>query len=238
MTNTIAQWFVQTFGGKISPELIIFIVSRIPILELRGGLLVASLLHVKMWTAIPICIIGNIIPVPFILLLITKTFSVLKKTKTFRKPVNWLEARAMGKSDRIRRGEFIGLMLFVGIPLPGTGAWTGTLAAEGVPAAAWPSELKAANVVWRVAEVNDDSPGELPFIVTKNYNGPDTFTENDAAGNDAPIALNPREKPFGKRRVVWFTIWGASMDARKDEFTVSTFLGNVELQGQLNIWGM
>ena len=129
MTNTIAQWFVQTFGGKISPELIIFIVSMIPILELRGGLLVASLLHVKMWTAIPICIIGNIIPVPFILLLITKIFSVLKKTKTFRKPVNWLEERAMGKSDRIRRGEFIGLMLFVGIPLPGTGAWTGSLIA-------------------------------------------------------------------------------------------------------------
>ena len=116
--------------------------------------------------------------------------------------------------------------------------WTGVLAAEGVPAAAWPSELKAANVVWRVAEVNDDSPGELPFIVTKNYNGPDTFTENDAAGNDAPIALNPREKPFGKRGVVWLTIGGASMDARKDAFTVSTFLGNVELQGQLNIWGM
>ena len=116
--------------------------------------------------------------------------------------------------------------------------WIGALAAEGVPAAARPSELKAANVVWRVAEVNDDSPGELPFIVTKNYNGPNFFTENDAAGNDAPIALNPREKPFGKRRVVWLTIGGASMDARKDVFTVSTFLGNVELQGQLNIWGM
>ncbi len=129
MTNTLAQWFVQTFGGKISPELIIFIVSMIPILELRGGLLVASLLHVRMWTAIPICIIGNIIPVPFILLLVTKIFSALKKTKTFRRPVEWLERRAMGKSENIRKGEFIGLMLFVGIPLPGTGAWTGSLIA-------------------------------------------------------------------------------------------------------------
>ena len=116
--------------------------------------------------------------------------------------------------------------------------WTGALTAEGVPAAAWPSELKAGNVAWRVAEVNDDSAGELPFIVTKNYTGQNTFTENDAAGNDAPIALNPREKPFGNRRVFWITIGGASMDARKDEFTVSTFIGDVELQEQLNIWGM
>ena len=129
MTNTLAQWFAQNLGGKISPEAIIFIVSMIPILELRGGLIVASLLNVRMWTAIPICIIGNIIPVPFILLLITRVFSVLKKTKLFRPVVLKLENRAMQKSDRIRRGEFIGLMLFVGIPLPGTGAWTGSLIA-------------------------------------------------------------------------------------------------------------
>ena len=129
MTNTLAQWFAQNLGDKMSPELVIFLVSMIPILELRGGLIVASLLHVKMWTAIPICIIGNIIPVPFILLLITKIFAVLKKTKLFARPVLALERRAMGKSDTIRRREFVGLMLFVGIPLPGTGAWTGSLIA-------------------------------------------------------------------------------------------------------------
>lgn len=129
MTNTLAQYFAQTFGGKISPELIIFLVSMIPILELRGGLIVASLLHVDMWTAIPICIIGNIIPVPFILLLITKIFALLKKTKLFRKMVTSIETRAMNKSERIAKGEFLGLMLFVGIPLPGTGAWTGSLIA-------------------------------------------------------------------------------------------------------------
>ena len=129
MTNTLAQWFAQTLGTKISAELVIFIVSMIPILELRGGLIVASALHVNMWRAIPICIIGNIIPVPFILLLITKIFAALKKTKTFGNLVTRLENRAMGKSDRIRKGEFLGLVLFVGIPLPGTGAWTGSLIA-------------------------------------------------------------------------------------------------------------
>lgn len=129
MTNTLAQWFATNLGGVISAELIIFLVSMIPILELRGGLIVASLLHVNMWRAIPICIIGNLIPVPFILLLITKIFALLKKTKTFRGLVERLEKKAMGKSDQIQRYEFWGLVLFVGIPLPGTGAWTGSLIA-------------------------------------------------------------------------------------------------------------
>lgn len=101
----------------------------IPILELRGGLIVGSLLHVPMWEAIPVCIVGNIIPVPFILLLITKIFALLRKTKLFRPIVDKLENRAMSKSDTIARYEFWGLMLFVGIPLPGTGAWTGSLIA-------------------------------------------------------------------------------------------------------------
>ena len=129
MTNTLAQWFAQNLGGKMSPMLIIFLVSMIPILELRGGLIVASLLHVEMWSAIPVCIIGNLLPVPFILLLITRIFALLKKTNLFRGIVEKLEKRAMAKSDTIQKYEFWGLVLFVGIPLPGTGAWTGSLIA-------------------------------------------------------------------------------------------------------------
>ena len=102
----------------------------IPILELRGGLLVAGpLLGVPVSTAIPLCIIGNIIPVPFILLLITPIFKWMKGTKTFKPMVDKLEAKAMSKSDKIEKYEFWGLVLFVGIPLPGTGAWTGSLIA-------------------------------------------------------------------------------------------------------------
>ena len=83
-----------------------------------------------MSTAIPLCIIGNIIPVPFILLLITPVFKWMKGTKTFKPLVDKLENKAMSKKDQIEKYEFWGLVLFVGIPLPGTGAWTGTLAAS------------------------------------------------------------------------------------------------------------
>ncbi len=130
MTNDLAQWFAANLGGKITPELLIFLVSMIPILELRGGLIVASLLHVPMWTAIPICIVGNLIPVPFIFFLIGRIFDALRPTKTFGGIVEKLETRAMNKSGKIRQYEFWGLVLFVGIPLPGTGAWTGSLIAS------------------------------------------------------------------------------------------------------------
>ena len=79
--------------------------------------------------AIPLCIIGNIIPVPFILLLITPIFKWMKGTKLFKPMVDKLESKAMSKSDKIEKYEFWGLVLFVGIPLPGTGAWTGSLIA-------------------------------------------------------------------------------------------------------------
>ena len=80
--------------------------------------------------AIPLCIVGNIIPIPFILLFIRQIFKVLKKTKLFRGLIIRLENRAMKKSDQVKKYEFWGLMLFVGIPLPGTGAWTGSLIAS------------------------------------------------------------------------------------------------------------
>jgi uncharacterized membrane protein len=102
----------------------------IPILELRGGLLAASLLKVEASQAIPICILGNIIPIPFILLFIRQIFKLLKKTRLFHGLIVKLEERAMKKSDSIRKYEFLGLLLFVGIPLPGTGAWTGSLIAS------------------------------------------------------------------------------------------------------------
>lgn len=130
--ESLVQWFVTNLGGSVGKEITIFIISMIPILELRGGLLAASpaLLNVDMWRAIPICVIGNVIPVPFILLLITPIFNWMKGTKLFRPTVEKLEKKAMSKSDKIERYEFWGLVLFVGIPLPGTGAWTGSLIAS------------------------------------------------------------------------------------------------------------
>ncbi len=130
MTETLVQGIIDALGGSVGKEAIVFLISMVPILELRGALLVAGpLLGVPVQTAIPLSVIGNIIPVPFILLLITPIFKWMKGTKLFKPMVDKLEAKAMSKSDRIEKYEFWGLVLFVGIPLPGTGAWTGSLIA-------------------------------------------------------------------------------------------------------------
>ena len=130
--QNLVNWFVAHLGVTAGKKLTIFIISMIPILELRGGLLAASpaFLDVPILEAIPICVVGNLIPVPFILLFITPIFSKLKKTKRLRPVVEKLEKKAMDKSDRVQKYEFWGLVLFVGIPLPGTGAWTGSLIAS------------------------------------------------------------------------------------------------------------
>lgn len=125
----LAAAFAVTLGKYVSKEAVVFIISIIPILELRGGLIVSKLLEVPITTAIPLCIIGNIIPIPFILLFIKQIFKWMKKIRLFRGLVEKLENKAMSKSDNIKRYEFWGLVLFVGIPLPGTGAWTGSLIA-------------------------------------------------------------------------------------------------------------
>lgn len=127
--DQIAIWFATTLGEYISKEAVVFVISMIPILELRGGLLVAKMIGVPLLTAIPICITGNIIPIPFILLFIKQIFKWLKNVSFCKNMITRLEDRAMGKSDSIKRYEFWGLALFVGIPLPGTGAWTGSLIA-------------------------------------------------------------------------------------------------------------
>ena len=130
MTESLIQWFSENLGGIFSPEFITFIISMMPILELRGGLIAARLFGIEYLKALMICICGNVIPIPFVLFLLTPIFTWLKKTRLFRPLVEKLEARAMGKSDRIQKYEFWGLVLFVGIQLPGTGAWTGGLIAS------------------------------------------------------------------------------------------------------------
>lgn len=127
--DSLALWFAETLGQYVSGEAVIFLISMIPILELRGGLLVAWSIGVPIMKAIPICIVGNIIPIPFILLFIKKIFKWMKRFSVFQGLVGRMEERAMKKSDTIKKYEFVGLMLFVGVPLPGTGAWTGSLIA-------------------------------------------------------------------------------------------------------------
>ena len=131
MSDVLINWFVTNLGGKVGKELILFIISMVPILELRGGLLAAgpAFLNIPMWRAIPVGIIGNLLPIPFILLLITMIFDWMKGTKRLMPVVEKLEKKAMSQSANIEKYEFWGLVAFVGIPLPGTGAWTGALIA-------------------------------------------------------------------------------------------------------------
>ena len=130
MTETLVAWFTTNLSGILSEELIVFVVSMMPILELRGGLIASALFKIPMVKAVIICVIGNLIPIPFILAFITPIFNWLKKTKWIKPKLEKLEEKSMGKSETIQKYEFIGLMLFVGIPLPGTGAWTGALIAS------------------------------------------------------------------------------------------------------------
>ena len=128
--ESLVIWYQNSLGSFMPKEVFIFLVSMLPLIELRGGLIIASLLKVPLVQANIICIIGNIIPIPFILLFIKKIFEFMKKHNIMKKLVYKFEDRAAKKSSGVEKGEFIFLLLFVGIPLPGTGAWTGSLIAS------------------------------------------------------------------------------------------------------------
>lgn len=136
MSEKIVGAIVGAFGGLSSiaygREILVFIISLMPILELRGGLLAAALLGLDALPSYIICIIGNIIPVPFILLLITKILKWMRESKItfFNKIANWLDEKVEKHKGQIEKYGYLGVVLFVGIPLPGTGAWTGSLIAS------------------------------------------------------------------------------------------------------------
>ncbi|MCC8161330.1 MAG: small multi-drug export protein [Oscillospiraceae bacterium] len=124
--SSVVQSIVAALSGKISKEFIVFLVSMIPILELRGSILAAGILQMDFLPTYIAAVIGNMLPIPFILLFIKKIFSWLKKTRLHKIP-EWIEKKALSKSAQIEKYGYFGLFLFVAIPLPGTGAWTGTL---------------------------------------------------------------------------------------------------------------
>lgn len=125
----IVEFIVNGMQGKVSKEIIVFFVSMLPILELRGSILAAGFLKMEFLSTFIVAVVGNMLPIPFILVFIDKIFAFLKKTR-FKNAVVKLENSALSKSDQIRKYGRFGLFLFVAIPLPGTGAWTGALAAS------------------------------------------------------------------------------------------------------------
>lgn len=122
--ENLVESLVKLFGG-LGKEVVVFIISMLPILELRGGLIAASLLGVKFITGYIVSIIGNVLPIPIVLLFLEKIFEFLKKFKTTNKIVSKIENKILSKKEQIEKYGYLGLILFVGIPLPGTGAWTG-----------------------------------------------------------------------------------------------------------------
>ncbi len=127
MTDSIANWLNEII--PFSGEWTAFIVSLFPILELRGGMIIAALRQVPYGLALPICVVANLLPIPFVLWLIHPFFNWLKTTKHLKKVADWLERKTEKNKDKVLKYEFFGLLLFVAIPLPGTGAWTGSLVA-------------------------------------------------------------------------------------------------------------
>ena len=127
--ESFITWFMNTIGQYISKEMAVFLVSMIPLVEERGGLLLASMLGIPMWRGILFCVLGNILPIPFILLFIKKIFHWMADHH-MSKIVVKMEEKAKKNKPKIDKYGQLGLTLFVGIPLPGTGAWTGALVAS------------------------------------------------------------------------------------------------------------
>lgn len=121
------EWFL---ASGLPEELIVFLVSAVPVIELRGAMpLAINVFHMPWYQAFPFAFLGNMLPVPFILLFLESVARVLRRTGPGRKFVSWVFARTRRHSGIIVKYERIGLALFVAIPLPFTGAWTGSIAA-------------------------------------------------------------------------------------------------------------
>ena len=129
MAEQMVHTLLELLSGIQMKELIVFIISLIPTIELRGGIIAGYLLGLPWLRNLVVAVIANVIPVPFILFFIKKVLAFMRKHGILVKLVDWIEARGQSKSSEVTKYEVFGLMLFVAIPLPGTGAWTGSLVA-------------------------------------------------------------------------------------------------------------
>lgn len=121
------EFLFKTLWGKIIATLFI---SMVPVIELRGAIPYATVWGLSPAIAIPVAMVGNLIPIPFIILFIKRIFAWMRKVSPkLNKVVDRLEAKAEKNKEKVLRYAFWGLAIFVAIPLPGTGAWTGALVA-------------------------------------------------------------------------------------------------------------
>ncbi len=144
MTEAIKKFFLETVGK----ELCVFFCSMIPIIELRGAIPMgaafnATLGGMPFWFTYILSVIGNMLPIPFILLFIKKMIKWMSvsRVKLFNKVANYLLNKVEKKRDKIEKYSFWGVCLFVAIPLPVTGAWTGSLVAAMIDMKFWKALL-------------------------------------------------------------------------------------------------
>ena len=116
--------FLETICGKL---IMTMAIAAVPVVELRGAIPAGAAAGLDPWLACAAAMLGNLLPVPFIVLLVRRAFDWLRKRPRLAPKIDWLERRAHLKGRLVRTYRLVGLTLFVAIPLPGTGAWTGAL---------------------------------------------------------------------------------------------------------------
>jgi len=119
-------WLTTTYAGKI---LVTFLISMVPVIELRGALPISVGMGLAPMTALIVSIIGNMVPVPFIIIFIRRILDWMHRFEKFDRIATKLEAKAAKGGEKLVKYELFGLFLLVAVPLPGTGAWTGSLVA-------------------------------------------------------------------------------------------------------------
>ena len=120
---------IENFLVNIDPSFGTFMVSIIPIIELRGAIPLGIGLNLHWLWVYFICVVGNCLPVPFVIRIIRPLIEWLLKSKLFRRVGLWLERRTQKKSKNVTKYKKLGLLIFVALPLPGTGAWSGAMIA-------------------------------------------------------------------------------------------------------------
>lgn len=129
MVETIVNEIMSFLQNKVPEELVAFVISLMPVLECRGGMIASRLMEIPFVKAFLICYLGNMLPIPFIILFIRKIFTFLRRFSFFEKIIVKLEAKTAKNKDKILKYKSWGLLIFVAFPFPGTGGWTGALMA-------------------------------------------------------------------------------------------------------------
>ncbi len=122
---------IKDFLSALPPEIAVIVAGSLPVLELRGAIPFGVFYFgMPAWKAMVLALIGNLIPIPFLLVILSPLRALSRRVELIRKFLQWLERRAREKGASVEKWELLGLYLFVAVPFPGTGAWMGSVVAQ------------------------------------------------------------------------------------------------------------